>query len=978
MYTPLYVKTNYSLLSSLISIDNLLHFLKNHNYSQVAITDNNMFGVMEFYKKCKCLNIKPIIGLEISLENDTILMYAKDYVGYKTLIKLSTIQSERKVEINDILKYHNSVIVIVPVQFLNTYKLLISIIDELYLGYSNNKEENVAKSITNNIVFLRKNLYINENDSEYLKYLYMIRDGKTIADNVNYEVDNFSLDIPNIYELTSNEGLFTTNKIADLCNLEFPKSELLLPIYSETNGLSSHEYLVKLSSFGLNKRFQGKVRESYVNRLNYELDIILKMGFSNYFLVVYDFIKYAKKNKILVGPGRGSGAGSLVCYSLGITDIDPIKYDLLFERFLNPERVTMPDIDTDFPDIYRDQVIDYVVNKYGSKRVSGIVTFGTLAAKQSLRDVSRVLNVATYQVDLITKKIPNLTKLKLKDFYTKDPEFKRMIDSDERLIKLFKVASFIEGFPRHISSHAAGIVMCKKDLDDVIPLTVSDGMYLTGYTMEYLEELGLLKMDFLGLKTLTTIMNIIDDIFKVEKIKIDFNSILLDDKNVLNLFAKADTTGIFQFESEGMKNFLKKLKPNSFEDIFAAIALFRPGPAQNIDSYIRRKHGLEEITYLDHALEPILKSTYGIIIYQEQIMQIANSLAGYTLGEADILRRAMSKKKMDVLQSEEERFISKCVQNGHSSETSKQIFDLILSFANYGFNRSHSVAYSMIAYKMAYLKYYYPKYFYSSLLTSVIGSCDKLKEYIMEVKNLKISVLKPCINHSDCSFTVFTDGIYYPFSGIHGIGSVICNQIVSKRGDGYSDIFDFLTKVKGLNRNVLESLILAGCFDCFNINRKTYIDNLDAIINYSELIDTLDSQYVLKPELEVKEEYSNYDLIRMEKELFGIYLSNHPVSFYKNDVNHDISLNLISNYFDKIINVVVLVERIKTTRTKNGDDMMFFDGSDEYSMANFILFPKIYQSYSDIKIGDVLSINGKVEKRFDSYQIVVSKIKKLN
>ena len=978
MYTPLYVKTNYSLLSSLISIDNLLHFLKNHNYSQVAITDNNMFGVMEFYKKCKCLNIKPIIGLEISLENDTILMYAKDYVGYKTLIKLSTIQSERKVEINDILKYHNSVIVIVPVQFLNTYKLLISIIDELYLGYSNNKEENVAKSITNNIVFLRKNLYINENDSEYLKYLYMIKDGKTIADNVNYEVDNFSLDIPNIYELTSNEGLFTTNKIADLCNLEFPKSELLLPIYSETNGLSSHEYLVKLSSFGLNKRFQGKVRESYVNRLNYELDIILKMGFSNYFLVVYDFIKYAKKNKILVGPGRGSGAGSLVCYSLGITDIDPIKYDLLFERFLNPERVTMPDIDTDFPDIYRDQVIDYVVNKYGSKRVSGIVTFGTLAAKQSLRDVSRVLNVATYQVDLITKKIPNFTKLKLKDFYTKDPEFKRMIDSDERLIKLFKVASFIEGFPRHISSHAAGIVMCKKDLDDVIPLTVSDGMYLTGYTMEYLEELGLLKMDFLGLKTLTTIMNIIDDIFKVEKIKIDFTSILLDDKNVLNLFARADTTGIFQFESEGMKNFLKKLKPNSFEDIFAAIALFRPGPAQNIDSYIRRKHGLEEITYLDHALEPILKSTYGIIIYQEQIMQIANSLAGYTLGEADILRRAMSKKKMDVLQSEEERFISKCVQNGHSSETSKQIFDLILSFANYGFNRSHSVAYSMIAYKMAYLKYYYPKYFYSSLLTSVIGSCDKLKEYIMEVKNLKISVLKPCINHSDCSFTVFTDGIYYPFSGIHGIGSVICNQIVSKRGDGYSDIFDFLTKVKGLNRNVLESLILAGCFDCFNINRKTYIDNLDAIINYSELIDTLDSQYVLKPELEVKEEYSNYDLIRMEKELFGIYLSNHPVSFYKNDVNHDISLNLISNYFDKIINVVVLVERIKTTRTKNGDDMMFFDGSDEYSMANFILFPKIYQSYSDIKIGDVLSINGKVEKRFDSYQIVVSKIKKLN
>lgn len=978
MYTPLYVKTNYSLLSSLITIDELLNYLKEHNYSQVAITDNNMFGTMEFYKKCKKVGIKPIIGLEIQLENDTILLYAKDYTGYQTLIKLSTISASRKVEISDIEKYHDSVIGIVPFESMNTYTILANVITDLYLGYSNKKQEQEALIITSNIVFLRKNLYIYEKDNEYLKYVYMIRDGKTIADDTNYEINNFSLDIKDIYEFSSNENLFTTNKIADMCNLEFPKVELLLPIYDDTNGLTSYEYLKELSKFGLSKRFNGKVRESYIKRLNYELDIIDKMGFSNYFLVVYDFIRYAKKNKILVGPGRGSGAGSLVCFSLGITDIDPIKYDLLFERFLNPERITMPDIDTDFPDIYRDQVIDYVVEKYGSKRVSGIVTFGTLAPKQSLRDVARVLNVPNYQIDLISKKIPGFTKLKLIDFYNHDQELKKMIDSDSKLSKMYKIASFIEGYPRHTSSHAAGIVMSKVDLDEVIPLTMSDGMYLTGYTMEYLEELGLLKMDFLGLKTLTTIMNIIQKVEENENIKIDFNNIPLDDKKVLDLFTKADTTGIFQFESDGMRNFLRKLKPNSFEDIFAAIALFRPGPAQNIDSYIARKHNQEKIEYLDPSLEPILKSTYGIIIYQEQIMQIASTLAGYSLGEADILRRAMSKKKMEILKAEEEKFISKSVENGYSNEISKKIFDLILSFANYGFNRSHSVAYSMVAYKMAYLKCYYPKYFYSSLLSSVIGSDAKIKEYIMEVKSRNIKVFKPNINYSGCNYEVSSEGIYYPLSGIRNIGSVICNEIISKRENGYTDIFDFLARVKGLNRKMLESLIQAGCFDDFGVTRKTYIENLDAILNYSELVSTLDPEFVLKPELDIKEEYKNDELIYMEKDLFGIYLSNHPVTSYKAKFNNMISLDNVSNHFDKIINTVVLVEKVRVIQTKKGEDMMFFDGSDEYSKLDFTLFPKIYQKYPNIKIGDIIKIEGRVERRYDTYQVIVSQVEKLN
>ncbi len=752
----------------------------------------------------------------------------------------------------------------------------------------------------------------------------------------------------------------------------------MLPIYSETNNLSSYDYLKELASFGLNKRLNGQVRQSYIDRLNYELDIINKMGFSNYFLVVYDFIRYAKKSKILVGPGRGSGAGSLVCYSLGITDIDPLKYDLLFERFLNPERVTMPDIDTDFPDKYRDQVINYVIDKYGKKRVSGIVTFGTLAAKQALRDVARVLNIPNYQIDLVTKRIPAFTKLKLSDFYKDDKEFASIIDSDSKLKLMFKVASFIEGYPRHTSSHAAGIIMSKKDLDEVISLTVSDGMYLSGYTMEYLEELGLLKMDFLGLKTLTTIMNIISDIKLNEGIDIDFNKIPLDDKKVLELFSKALTVGIFQFESEGMKNFLRKLKPNTFEDIFAAIALFRPGPADNIDLYIRRKHGLEPIDYIDPSLEDILKNTYGIIIYQEQIMQIAVRLANYSLGEADILRRAMSKKKKDILLKEEEKFITRSIENGYTKEVAKKVYDLILKFAGYGFNRSHSVAYSMVAYKMAYLKYYYPKYFYASLLSSVIGSSIKESEYIREAKISGINILKPDINNSGVEYRVSKEGIYYPITGINGIGTVIGKQIVDNREDGYVDIFDFLVKNSNINKKILESLIMSGCFDSFNITRKTLMENLDELINYQELVSTLDKDFVLKPELEDVLEYSNDELIGIEKELFGFYLSNHPVANYKAKFDNIVSMEEIPNYFNKNITCVVLVEKIKAISTKKGDSMMFMDGSDEYLKRDFTLFPKTYLKYKNIKVGDIVKITGKVERRYDAYQIIVDTVEKLN
>lgn len=979
MYTPLAIKTNYSLLSSLIEIKKLIDYAKSNNIKSLAITDNNLYGMMEFYKLCLENDIKPIIGLDITYNDSHLYLYAKDYRGYQSLIKLSTIQSERKIELNDIIANNTNLICIIPLEYENTYNEIVNIIPDTYLSYKNKNEERIARTITEKVVFLRLSLYIEQSDSKYLKYLYDIRDGKTIADQIEYDVDNKSLTIDNIYDLSSNTGLFETTKISDMCNFSFPESKLLLPIYEETNGLKTHDYLTNLAKAGLNRRLNEKVPAKYLERLLYELDIIDKMGFSNYFLVVYDFIKYAKKNKILVGPGRGSGAGSLVCFCLGITDIDPIKYDLLFERFLNPERISMPDIDTDFPDIYRDQVIDYVISKYGKKRVSGIITFGTLAAKQAIRDVSRVLNIPSYQVDLITRRIPAFTKQKLKDFYNNDIELKKIIDSDNKLVNMYKIASRIEGYPRHISSHAAGIIMCQKDLDEVIPLTKNNDMYLSSFTMEYLEELGLLKMDFLGLKTLTTIMNIISDIKKQENISIDFNKITLDDKKVLQLFSNADTTGIFQFESAGMKNFLRNLKPDSFEDIFAAIALFRPGPASNIDSYIRRKENKEPITYLDPILEPILKPTKGIIIYQEQIIQIANVFAGYTLGEADILRRAMSKKKMDVLKNEEEKFIKKSIELGHDKIVAKQIFDLILNFANYGFNRSHSVAYSLIAYKMAYLKVYYPKYFYANLLSSVIGSDIKTKEYITEAKSHDIKILKPDINLSDINYKVENNGIRFPLSAIKNIGNISAKNIIDNKKDKYLDIFDFMVKTSNTSNNIktLESLIDSGCFDSFGYNHNTLIHNLDSIMNYGELVKDLDSEFVLKPELEIVDEYNKEYIIAKEKELFGFYLSNHPVTTYKSKYQNIVALNKVSQYFNKIVNVIVFVEKIRVIKTKRNEEMMFFDASDEYTKGDFTMFPKTYSKYPDLKVGDIIKVEGRIERRYNDYQIIVEKLEKL-
>jgi len=980
MFTPIYIKSNYSLLSSMLQIDDIINFSLKNNLTSCFLTDTNMYGAMEFYQKCRENSLKPILGLELLVSDFSLLVYAKDYTGYCSLIKLSTLQNEGALTLDDIKQYSTRLTLVLPKYDDTLYQELNSLFEDIYLGYATREEEKKVLEITKNVVFCRECLALTPDDLDTLLYLYRIRDNKTILDDVSYDTTNQFLTPFSLLEFTDNQGLINIERIIEQCDLVFPKPELLLPIYDTKDGMDASSYLFELSKAGLKRRLHGHVSKEYQKRLQYELSVIDKMGFSNYFLVVYDFIKYAKKNHILVGPGRGSAAGSLVSYSLGITEIDPLEYDLLFERFLNPERVTMPDIDTDFPDQKRGMVIRYVTEKYGKKKVAGIVTFGTLGAKQVLRDVARVLNIPSYKVDALSKFIPGFTKEKLDDFYRMSAGFRAKIDSDYQLKKLFSIARRIEGYPRHTSSHAAGIVMCQKDLDEVIPLTTSEGMYLTSYSMEYLEDLGLLKMDFLGLKNLTLISNVLDDIENTLHQRLDFNQIPLQDSNVLKLFQTANTTGIFQFESVGMRNFLKRLKPTSFEDIFAAIALFRPGPAENIDTYIRRKHGEEKITYLDSTLEDILKNTYGIIIYQEQIMQVASRFAGYSLGEADILRRAMSKKKVALLKAEETRFIEKSISLGHSETKAKEIFSLILKFAGYGFNRSHSVAYSIIACKMAYLKVYYPGFFFSNLLTNVIGSTTKTKEYIVEARTTKIAVLKPNINFSSDHYVVSGQTILYPFRNIKQVGVVATESILAARGEIlFQDVYDAFSRLvlEGVTKKTLESLILADSFRDFSYNKKTLISNLDSLFNYAELTKDLDPSLVMKPEIEIQEEYSISEELEQEMDIFGFYFTYHPTTIYQKKYPDCISLDEVAKHFSKKISTLVLVEKVKVIHTKKGDKMAFITASDEKSTMDYTLFPKVYEKYASLARGDVVKIFGTVEKRLNEYQIIVDKIEKV-
>ena len=956
-YIPLHVKTSYSLLTSLNDIKKMILFCKENNIDKIAITDTNMYGVMEFYKECINNGIKPIIGLEVKIDENIILLYAKNYSGYQNLTRLIYIMQNNQITL-DILKSHSENLICVSNK--EIFNDLKNIYADIYLGYKNVLEKDTT--LTDKTVYINEILCMKKEDIPYLKYLYLIKENKKIKDEFKYEIDD------NCYFDFNEIDYKNALEITEKCNVEFHQNKSLMPKYDVDN---SKEYLFELCKKGLYKRLDGKVTKTYYDRLLYELDVINEMGFNDYFLVVWDYVKYSKKNNILVGPGRGSAAGSLVSYTLGITDVDPIKYDLLFERFLNKERITMPDIDIDFESNHRGDVVNYVINKYGKKRVVPIITFTTLSGKQVLRDIGRIYDIDTTLLDKLTKFIDiNMTLTEALD----NTDLRRYLEEIKELDNIYKISLKLEGLKRQISVHAAGIIISACNLDSYIPLQKYEDYYLSGYSMEHLEGLGLIKMDFLGLKNLTMIDNIL------KRINMNFKDIPIDDKDALKLFYNATTCGIFQFESSGMKNFLKKLKPTTIDDIIAAIALFRPGPSDNIDSYIRRKNGLERINYIDDSLSKVLSKTYGIIIYQEQIIMIANIMAGYGYAEADVLRRAMSKKKKEVMLKEREKFVKRSIERGYKESVAEKTYDFILKFANYGFNKAHSVAYSIIALKMAYLKVKYSKEFLSSLLTNVIGSDTKTREYIDECKKMDVNILKPSINYSEYNYISEADGIRFSLATIRNVGSITCKEIVNERKNGlFVDFCDFVKRTygKSVNKKTIESLIDADAFSEFGYNHKTLYNNMDAVINYASLANDLDESLIEKPVIEVFDEYTPDELTEKELNVFNLYLSNHPVTKYKKNYDNIVDASNIKDYFDKKINLVVLIDRIKVINTKNGKKMAFITVSDEYDTIDVIVFPNEINLINDLKNNDIVLLRGKVEKRMSKYQVLLENITKL-
>ena len=971
MLCALEVKSCYSILSSLNRIDVLMKKAKELGYSSLAITDvNNMFGVYEFYLACLNSGIKPIIGMEITYNDGRYILIAKNNNGYKNLIKIATIISDRKINIEDLTMYSQDIILIMPYACFD--EEFIQIFEEYFIGYGSLEER---EFVGDKGVLITDVSYIDRDDYKYLDFLMMIKDDKKLGE---FELNTFKgkhlLSREEFDSLTDDTVLSNMKIIVDECNVSFEKREGILPVFDEK--IDSYTYLKELCNKGLKRRLNNNISREYQERLDYELDVIREMGFCDYFLVVWDYVKYAKFNNILVGPGRGSAAGSLVSYSIGITDVDPIKYGLLFERFLNPERVTMPDIDIDFDSEKRAIVTDYVMNKYGEKRAIGIITFNTLGAKQVIRDVGRVLNISLPIVDDIAKSI---TTKELKDSFIPGSRFYRLINAREDYKTLYMASLKLEGLPRHISVHAAGVVMSKIDIDEVIPLYRNPlGMYVSAFSKDYLEPLGLLKMDFLGLDNLTLISDVMEEIRKKEKINISFDKIPLDDRKTFKVFHDVDTDGIFQFESVGMKRFLYKLKVNSFDDIATALALYRPGPMDNIDLFIARREGKKEISYIHPDLEDILKPTYGIIIYQEQIMQIVRRMANYSYGEADILRRAMSKKKESIILEEKPKFIKGCLDNGYDVDTANEVYGLILKFANYGFNKSHSVSYAITAYKMAFIKTYFLKYFIAGILSNSIGNTMKINTYINRARRSSIKILAPDVNESQQKFYASTDGIRCPLAIINGVGTSISNDILNERNNGkFIDPIDFVVRMigKGINRKIISSLIYAGAIN-FGYNKRTLIENLDTILNYADIAKDMGMIETLKPEIVLFDEYDKAELISFELKVIGFYLTCHPVSKYRVDSYFACSSN-INLYFDRKVKLIVMVGKIKEVTTKNNDVMAFITGNDEYGEISLTIFPDRYKNFNYIKAGNILEVYGRVEKRFDKYQVIVDNVKML-
>lgn len=1065
-FTHLHVHTEYSLLDGSAKIGELVSRAKELGMDSLAITDHGvMYGVIDFYKACKKEGIKPIIGCEVYVAPNSrfdreagsgeeryyhLVLLAKNDLGYRNLMKIVSkgftegFYYKPRVDKEVLKEYHEGIIALsaclqgeVAVYLrkrlydeakkaaLSYYEIFgpgnyyLEMqdhgIDEQTLV--NTDLMQMSKELDIPLVVTNDSHYIYAEDWEAHDILLCIQTNRKLQDKdrMRYEGGQYYLKSAKEMERLfpyAKEALENTNKIAEQCNVEIVFGEQKVPKFDVPEGYDAYSYLRHLCEEGIKKRYQP-VTDALYERLEHELNVIKNMGYVDYFLIVWDFIDYAKRNGIAVGPGRGSAAGSIVSYCLGITDIDPIRYNLLFERFLNPERVTMPDIDIDFCYVRRQEVIDYVVQKYGKEKVVQIITFGTLAARNCIRDVGRAMDLPYNICDQVAKAVPNEIGMTIDKALEGNQDFRKLYESDDRIRTLIDMSKRLEGLPRHASMHAAGVVIGREPIDEYVPLAKNgDEAVTTQYNMTTIEELGLLKMDFLGLRTLTVIQDAVQNIKRRTGLDLNINEIDMEDAGVYEMISAGKCEGVFQLESAGMKNFMKELKPQNLEDIIAGISLYRPGPMDFIPLYIKGKENADAVTYDHPALEKILAPTYGCIVYQEQVMQIVMELAGYTMGRSDLVRRAMSKKKAEVMRKEREYFVygneelgvPGCVKNGIDEKTANKIFDEMTDFARYAFNKSHAAAYAVVAYQTAYLKYHYPLDFMAALMTSVKDNSRKVSSYIQTCRQMGIAMLPPDVNSGYGDFSVSGNAIRYGMSAIKSIGESVVDAILAEREENgtFKDLRDFVNRMSGkeANKRTIENMIYAGAFDSFGLKRRQMIMVYPKLIEEADrekksrmtgqmsLMDFLapeeQSEYTVDyPETE---EYSKDEILTNEKEVLGIYVSGHPLDDYTDVLERyaDVSsLDFIPDeetgktkvYDQNHYTIGGTIEAVTIKSTKNGANMAFLTLEDLYGTVEIVVFPKVYEEYRNILFtNNRILVSGKASVTEEEGKLLASRI----
>lgn len=1018
------IRTSADLLKSTIRIEELIPFLLEQKAEACAIVNSRLYGLLPFYREVKKAGIHPVIGLTVKVRFHEevvlpLILYAKTNIGYKNLLKISSsiaIREDGLLPVRWLQGYSTDIVAVIPMGEEEgvwlTHPTLIEQLknafhDRIFLSISRPggmKDpfemdiEKMSEEIMIPIIASHECLFMKEEDAFSYQVARRIDTGVKLNEPIhsgNQFKQHFIPSKEQWYEWFHDriEWLNNTKDLLFSCTVEIQPTGHLMPKFPVGEGQTAEQLLAELAFNGLKERLKtSSPNEMYVKRLQYELEVIQSMGFADYFLIVADFMNYARKQHILTGPGRGSSASSLVAFSLYITDVDPIEHGLLFERFLNPERVTLPDIDIDFVDSKRQKVIQYVAQKYGEKYVAQIITFGTLSAKAVARDVARMFNFDSETLEMISKLIPNKLGITLKEAYQMSEGLRNWIEGEEIRRRWFDVSLNLEGLPKNSSTHAAGVVLSPVPIVEVVPIEKGhDDLYLTQWPMQEVEEMGLLKMDFLGLRNLSMIEQILKLIVRSQGKQIHLQSIPSEDAKTFQLLQRGDTNGIFQLESDGMKNALREIGPTKFSDIVAVNALYRPGPMQFISTYAARKKGLEPVRYHHPDLAPILQETYGIIVYQEQIMQIAHVLAGFTFGQADLLRRAVSKKKREVLERERQNFVKGCLQNGYTKDVAETVYQDIVRFADYGFAKSHAVAYSMISYQMAYLKANYPVEFYAAMMTYATGNQEKLFSYIVEARNKGINILRPSIRYSNRVFLVENGQIRFSLSAIKGLSQPFLQKLIQARMESkqYDDLFDLAVSLSGsyFTRKSIEPLVKAGALDDFGKDRATLLASIEAaekhvkIVRPTEEEDLFSAEQSLfgKPKYAEVEPIPNSMKLQFEKEVLGFYLSEHPVESLRKTIPTSANcLRIKSIKQGSYVKMIGMIESVRVIRTKKGEQMAFSQIQDEYGSLSLTIFPKQYNECGELlKEGNLIYFEGDLEYRFQQVQIIVKKMRKI-